>query len=109
MITNIFPQVQEAVKRLLRVDDLSIINYQMNESNLNPLIFNYEVFKLEAQGYIDLYCIYDQENHTISTPNPIEDSDVIPSDEFLPFQIHLIPKDTNISLLIYIGIPLKEN
>lgn len=109
MITNIFPQVQEAVKRLLKVDDLSIINYQMNESNLDPLIFNYEVLKLEAQGYDNLYCIYDQENHTISTPNPLEDSDVIPSDEFLPFQIHLFPKGTHVSLLIYIGIPIKES
>lgn len=106
MITNIFPQVQEAVKRLLKVDDLSIINYQMNESNLDPLIFDYEVLKLDAQGYNDLYCIYDQENHTISTPNPLEDYTMIPSDEFLPFQIHLFLKDTNnLSLLIYISIP----
>lgn len=105
MITNIFPQVQEAVKRLLKLDILSIINYQMNESNLDPLIFNYEVLKLDAQGYNDIYCIYDQGNHTISTPNPLDDSDVIPSDDFLPFQIHLFLEDVhnnNISLLIYI-------
>ena len=109
MITNIFPQVQEAVKRLLRVDDLSIINYQMNESNLDPLIFDYEVLKLDAQGYNDLYCIYDQENHTISTPIFLEDLDLIPFDEFLPFQIHLFLKDTKISILIFISIPLKES